>query len=275
MPSAARQRSLIIPREHGAWGILLVPLLTGACVGLFAGGNAWRLVPLSVAALSLFWLRTPVERCMGDAAIRVRIPGEVGIVRNAILVLSATSIGALIWLFWGGRNLDLFWIGSVAGAAFLVQAILRRNWRNARTAAQMIGAAGLTSTAPAAFYVATGHWNVTAWSLWAANFLFALNQIHYVQLRIQSAHIKSRSEKLLTGRAFLAGQLTLVAVLAWACALQLFRWYAALAFLPIFLRGFAWFAAKPRPLAIHSLGKRELAYASVFGVVLVWGIVVR
>jgi hypothetical protein len=183
MASAARQRSLIIPREHGAWGILLVPLLTGACVGLFAGGNGWRLVPLSVAALSLFWLRTPVESWMGGAPIRVRIPGEAGIVRNAVLVLSATSIGALVWLFWRGRNSDLFWIGSVAGGAFLVQAILRRNWRNPRTAAQMVGAAGLTSTAPAAFYVATRHWNATAWSLWAANFSFALNQIHYVQLR--------------------------------------------------------------------------------------------
>jgi 4-hydroxybenzoate polyprenyltransferase len=50
--------------------------------------------------------------------------------------------------------------------------------------AQMIGAAGLTSTAPAAYYAVTGHLSGTAWSLWACNFLFAINQIQFVQLRI-------------------------------------------------------------------------------------------
>ena len=56
-----RNRSLIIPREHGAWGILLVPLLTAASVGLLAGGGGGSLVPFILVALSLFWLRTPVE----------------------------------------------------------------------------------------------------------------------------------------------------------------------------------------------------------------------
>jgi hypothetical protein len=39
----------------------------------------------------------------------------------------------------------------------------------------MVGTAGLTSTAPAAYYVVTGHLDPLAWSLWAANFLFAKN----------------------------------------------------------------------------------------------------
>ena len=37
--TAVRHRSLVIPREHGAWGILLIPLVTGASVGLLAGGD--------------------------------------------------------------------------------------------------------------------------------------------------------------------------------------------------------------------------------------------
>jgi len=47
---------------------------------------------------------------------------------------------------------------------------------------------------------------------------------------------------------------------------------AALAFGPILVRGFAWFLANGRPLAIHALGKRELVYAGVFGALLVAGL---
>ena len=35
----ARLGSLIAPREHGAWGLLFVPLATGGSIGLLAGGN--------------------------------------------------------------------------------------------------------------------------------------------------------------------------------------------------------------------------------------------
>src|SRR4051812_3243656 len=116
MAAPARQRSLIVPREHGAWGILLVPLVTGASIGLLQGGSAAGLAPLSIAALALFWLRTPVESWSGTSVIRARAPQEIALVRNAVLVLGAVSLGALVWLFWSGRNRSLLWIGCAAGA---------------------------------------------------------------------------------------------------------------------------------------------------------------
>jgi YwiC-like protein len=271
MMSAGRRRSLIIPREHGAWGILLVPLVTGASVGLWAGGGARGLAPFSIVALALFWLRTPVESWIGSAPIRARTSDELRFVRNAALVLAIVSLSALIWLFWGGQNLALLGVGAAAGIAFLMQAILKRIWRRARTAAQMIGAAGLTSTAPAAYSIVTGHLDTTAWTLWVANLLFAINQIQFVQLRIHAAHTANRSEKLSAGRWFLIGQLILMALLAVACTGQYFRWYAAAAFLPVLFRGFAWFPARSEVLAIQALGKSELVYACAFGVVLVLG----
>ena len=272
---AGRQKSLIIPREHGAWGILLVPLVTGAITGLVAGGNAGSLAPLSIAALALFWLRTPLESWMGSTPIRARGPGEIRLVRNAVVLLAAVASVALVWLFWGGRNRILLGIGAAAAVAFLAQAGVRRIRGGARTAAQMIGAAGLTSTAPAAYCAVTGAWNETAWSLWAANLLFAVNQIHFVQLRIHAARAKTRTEKLREGRGFLAGQLALMVLLALACAFRWYPWPAAVAFLPILFRGFAWFVRKPQPLAIHALGKSELAYACTFGVLLLLGMGLR
>ncbi|MFN7998490.1 MAG: YwiC-like family protein [Bryobacteraceae bacterium] len=268
---SGRSRSLIVPREHGAWGILLIPLFTGASAGLLVDGDGKNLIALILVALALFWLRTPVEGWAGTVPVRARTPREFRLVRAVALLLVTIAISGLAWLLWNGQNLALIWIGCAAAIAFLVQLFVRRMWKNARTEAQMVGAAGLTSTAPAAYYVVTGHLNAIAWSLWAANLLFAINQIHYVQLRIQAARVASRREQLVAGSAFLAQQLVLIALIAFGCLVGVFPWYGATAFLPVLVRGFMWFADHPKPLAIHSLGKSELAYACLFGVLLVMG----
>ena len=62
-----RRRALILPREHGAWGILLVPLVTGAAVGLQAGGPFYPVLLFTTAVVALFWLRTPLESWFGTS----------------------------------------------------------------------------------------------------------------------------------------------------------------------------------------------------------------
>src|SRR5579885_850430 len=95
---ASRRRSLIVPREHGAWGILLVPLFTGALVGIRAGGAALDLAPFTLMALALFWMRTPVESWAGTTPIRARTAEEVELVRNSAFGLAAIAAGAAVWL---------------------------------------------------------------------------------------------------------------------------------------------------------------------------------
>ena len=251
--------------------MLFVPLITGAAVGLVNGGTGLPLVPLTVAVLALFWLRTPVESWMGAAPVRARSEREFELVRSAALILAAVAFASLAWLFWGGRHLALMWIGAASGAAFCGQAVVKQVGRNGRTAAQMIGAAGLTATAPAAYYVVSGRLNGIAWALWFANLAFAANQIQFVQLRIRAARAMTPAERLGAGWAFLMAQGALAIALAAACSAGYFGWFAAVAFAPVLARGFAWFVSDGQPLAIHTLGKRELAYAAVFGVLLVAG----
>ena len=64
----ARIRGLVVPREHGAWGLLLVPLFTGVVAGYAAEHRIWPLLIFTVASLSLFWLRTPVESLIGSSS---------------------------------------------------------------------------------------------------------------------------------------------------------------------------------------------------------------
>ena len=90
---------------------------------------------------------------------------------------------------------------------------LRSLGRKTRMMAQLVGAIGLTCTAPAAYYIGTGRLSERAFVLWAANWIFAGNQIHFVQLRIQSARASTFSQKFARGKIFFLAQLAFFASL--------------------------------------------------------------
>jgi YwiC-like protein len=265
----SRLRALVVPREHGAWGMLLVPLATGAAVGIMRGGQALPLLLFLLAAMSVFWLRTPLESWLGTTPLRAQTVVERRALLVFILCLSAVAALMFTALFWGGQNRALLPIGAVVMLAFMAQAALKKLSRNLRMAAQVVGAIGLTAAAPAACIVAAGRFDSVAAALWLANWLFAGDQIHFVQLRIHAARAQGAGEKLRRGRAFLAGQLCLAAVLIAAASSGVLPWLALLAFAPVLFRGIAWFLHSAQPLAVRRLGWSELAHALAFGVLLV------
>jgi hypothetical protein len=270
-----RLASLIAPREHGAWGLLFVPLAIGGAVGLFAGGNARPLAAVAIATLALFWLRTPVESWLGTGLLRTQSEWERRSVGITILILATVAASSLTVLFRESRNRELLLLGLIAVSAFIVQALLRRSGRRTRMLSQIAATLALTVTAPAAYYVVTGHLDRDAWVLWIANFLFAGNQIHYVQLRIHSMRISGWSRKLACGRSFLAGQLLMATVLGFAWRFALLPRLSALAFLPLLVRGMAWFFEGQKSIAVRRLGWTELAHGVIFGTVFVAGFLLR
>jgi hypothetical protein len=267
--STTRLRALVVPREHGAWGMLLVPLATGAATGLMRGGRALPLLIFLVAAIAAFWLRTPLESWLGTTPLRAQNAAERRTVLAFILPLSAVAALMFAALFWGGQNRALLPLGAVVVLAFMAQATLKKLSRRLRMAAQVIGAIGLTATAPAAYIVVTGRFDSVALALWLANWLFAGDQIHFVQLRIHTVKVEGMAGKLRRGRAFLAGQIALAVVLIVAASSRILPWLALLAFAPVLLRGIAWFLRSAQPLAVRRLGWSELGHALAFGALLV------
>ena len=267
--SGPRLRALVAPREHGAWGMLLVPLATGAAVGLMNGGEALPLAVFIIAAMSVFWLRTPVESWLGTTPLRAQSAAERRVVLLFMLAFSALAALMFAALFWGGRNRFLLPLGAAVALAFVVQAGLKKLGRKLRMPSQVAGAIGLTATAPAAYMVVTGRFDSVAAALWLANWLFAGDQIHFVQLRIHAARAQAAGEKLRHGRAFLAGQAGLAAALVLLAKFGLLPWLALLAFVPILLRGLAWFVRGSQPLAVRRLGWSELAQSLAFGALLI------
>src|SRR5580704_4499963 len=225
IPQRERRRALVVPREHGAWGMLLVPLVTGAAVGLLAGGRIAPVLLLTMATLTLFWLRTPVESWLGTSAVRVQTREELRLVCRVVLPLATVATVAVGALFWQGKNRELIWLGMIAGAAFVAQILLKKLGRTTRMAAEVVGALALTSTAPAAYCVATGRLDARAWELWLVNWLFAADQIHFVWVRIRGARAAGLTEKFRLGWSFVAGQTHLGGLLVLACR---FGWLPSL-----------------------------------------------
>jgi YwiC-like protein len=267
--SHARLRSLIVPREHGAWGMLLVPLATGAAVGLLAGGNISSLPLLVVATIAIFWLRTPLESWLGTSLLRAQSPEERSAVARIIFLLATVAGIPLAGLFWGGRNRELLLLGLVATLAFVVQGAAKKISRKTRMLAQIVGAVGLTSTAPAAYCVVAGHVSHSALLLWLSNWLFAVNQIQFVQLRIHSTRLVGMVEKLMSGRAFLITQSVVACMLCVAWRTGILSGFVLLAFVPALVRGIAWFVRAPSRLIVRRLGWTELAHAVTFGILFV------
>lgn len=264
-----RWRSLVVPREHGAWGMLLVPLVAGGVIGLEAGGNVASVLLLTVAVLALFWLRTPAESWLGTGVVRAQTPQERRHAAKFIVLLTSIAALSMTALLWQGRVRQLFLLAGLAAVAFAGQFYLKKLGRSTRMISELVGAIVLTATAPAAYCAATGRLDMRAWFLWLLNWMFAANQVHFVWLTIRGARASGWSEKLSVGWSFMAGQFLLAGVLILT---NHYGWLPALAlaaFVPALFRGCAWFAKRPQPIVLRRLGWTEMAHAIAFGVILI------
>jgi len=264
-----RRRALILPREHGAWGLLLVPMITGAGVAFHQASHIFPLILLLTAALALFWLRTPLESLLGTSAMRAQTLEESHTLRSIIVLLASIAAVTLAGLLWAGRNAGLWPLGAAVAAAFIAQAVLKKLGRLTPMLSEMVGTIGLTASAPAAYYVITGEFNATAWMLWLANILFAGDQIHYIQLRIHTAKIQGFRAKFANGWVFALGQALMTAIITLACLARLMPAIASLAFAPLLFRGWFYFVQEPTPLVVRRLGWSELKHATAFCVLLI------
>lgn len=268
--SAVRRWALVWPREHGAWGILLVSLLTGAAIGLSSAANLVPLLWLTLAALAAFCLRTPIENSLPRSPFRPRTQAEwrwVKAAASGYIVMGALA-GVMLWMDGAVR---LIWMPALAAVAFFaLQAVLKRFGRAWRMPAEILAAFGMTLAAAAGYMVAAGKTGNLAIGVWLLNGLFAANQILYVQLRIRETRDAGNSPSLRRKRIFLASEAVTAAAIIAGSLTGLLPGLALISFVPLLVRGCIWsFRTGQTPLRIHRLGKTELAQAIVFGLLLI------
>jgi hypothetical protein len=251
--------------------MLLVPLVTGAVLGRPTGDRIVLVLLLVVAALGVFCVRTPIEAWLGVSPWRAHNARERKAIIHSICIYTSVTLGALAFLLWQIRSSGLFLVGAAAATVFLGQAILKSRGRQTRVAAQLVGSIGLTATAAAAYYVASARWDATALVIWAANWVFATNQILYVQTRIRSTRAATPADRLSQGKWFILAEIVMILTLAFAWREGLLPALALLAFAPVLLRGLPWFFSSATRLQIRQLGVSELIHAIIFAALLVVG----
>lgn len=251
------KRNWRIPKEHGAWAMLYVPLLLGASA---AGAWSIRILWLAIAATAFLFAR--------EAALawwRARLPGrDPGNAFRMLLLYLALAAAAGLELILSERLWGLAPLGAVAAAlaAWHARQVARREERTVAT--ELVGIAGLTLTAPAAHYAALGRWETTGLWLWTASAAYFTSSIFYVKLRVLTAYPKEPREFARIRRWcwFYHAALALAAgllVASGAVPVLVLPAYA-----PILLRAF-WHLWRPAPrLVLKRIGVLEILYSAIF-----------
>lgn len=189
-----------MPREHGAWAMLLQPFL-GALLVLRS--LSWLLLPALACMLLVFLIREPLIVLARQKWIWRDPHAEALPARKMVLLYGGLLCAAGGWLLlvWP------MWIVAAFGfAASLMTALaVYMTIRNKQRAAwfQALSAAGLSSSCIVACLAVTG--NVPAWGWW----WWALHSAHYltgilvVHVRLE-ARIQARMKKPALSGAFLS-----------------------------------------------------------------------
>jgi hypothetical protein len=207
VPPAA---NTMLPREHGAWAMLLLPYLCGL---VLVGRWHWSVVPATAALLSVFLIRQPLvvlgrqhwvwTQTRPESAVAKRWLGALLLV----LLLTATALAGR----WGWPLLGLFAAGAFALTCLAVWMTLRNRQRSVWL--QAISAAGLTASALAASVSATGELRPWSWWLWglsAAHSTAAVLVVHH-RLELRIALKSATAEAPRFRRAAFAAQFVLLA----------------------------------------------------------------
>ena len=261
--------SLLVPREHGSWGLWLLPLISGAVVGYILDPHA-AAAPIfwfGLAAASAFLSYQPLEILLGFSLVKARSPRQQRTALLWIIVFTVAAVCSVLELLHLQRYLVLL-IGAAAAGCFGARSLLGRS-RRVRVLKQLIGALGLASTAAGAYYAATGRMDRTALLLWLASWLFAVGQIEYVQLRLRSAQLRSSRQKTRSSLPVTVFHVSVMGIAIMAGLANLVPLLLGLTFIPAVIRLAVWIIRPWRPLGVHILGISELLQGVLFNALLV------
>lgn len=247
MADASRMWPPPLPREHGAWAMLLTPVVAA----VIAHGPHWQGVTAVLGWVAAYCLRGPMELLLGGGPT-----GRAGMARGsrpaavrwlALMGLAALlPLGRTIWL----RPLTLVPLLVAAGMLAAVQRLSSRG-QTRSVWAGLLSVTGLMAGAPLYCLAAGGRISGDGWAVTLACFAFFAGSV----FRVKSVARERQSVPF----RHLSVALHLAAVLTAGLAVI---WLRAPALLPVALLPSAWWAlrcARVRgPIHLGRVGKSEV-----------------
>ena len=248
---------LKLPREHGAWAMLYVPLVSGLLV---ARAFPMRVLLFVLSATFLFIAR---ESSVVWWRAHRRGGSQVEALERLLiyLVLAGLSIAPLLFI---GR---LYLLAPLGAGALLLLAINAEQAarREDRTiSGEILAIAGLTMTAPAAHYVAVGELQTDAFWLWSLSALYFVSSVFYVKLRVNAINPRRQNERKRAWRRCASYHLFLLVALLLLLASDRLSFFAVAAFAPAITRASWSLGIRPGGLEVKRLGVLEIMYSFVF-----------
>lgn len=273
--SSRGDHQILMPREHGSWALWLLPLVSGGIVGYLSAPDtaAAPAFWFALVAVSAFLIHQPLESLLGVSVLRLRSLHEQRVAVFWVIGLTALGVLGMVELLRLHRAL-IFVFAAIALGSFLLSALFGRT-RSLRISKQHIGALGLTSAAAGAYYVTSGHISRAALLMWLGAWIFASCQIEYVQLRIRTANVRSRRNKITAGWKLCFLHLLLLGVVITLQAATQATPLFSLLFLPAVARLVFWMLRPARPLRLYLLGFSELFQSILFNALLTAAFLIR
>ncbi|MCS7026842.1 MAG: YwiC-like family protein [Bryobacteraceae bacterium] len=248
---------MLLPREHGAWGMLLIPF-AAAC--LLAGRWTSDLLVALLAVLVVFVLRQPLI-VVGRQRWVWRDPRpETELARRDLLWEIPLLAGCGLWLAVSLPLIPLLLLGGMAAGLTGIAVWMTLHNRQRSLWLQLASAFGLGSSALLVSLVSTHQFETWAWWLWIFCSLHSLSGVLTVHARLdqmasaRNPRLQEQARRMRWGAAAAAlAQLALGAAVAGA------NWPYAIPFVFSGLLHLVelWRIHKPEPL--KRVGFRALA----------------
>ncbi len=259
---------MIFPKEHGSWAILLVPFLIGAKIG---GGFDIKTVLFLVSVLSIFLAYQPALML---AKSRLKISSEnVKDALNSLFIFAPFGIFSSIILIFYFKLYGLLLFGFIGLVAFFVQLYLARLNLDKTQGGQLFAMSMLVMTAPSAYYVCKGEFNLIMLQLYFLNLIFFGSGIVYVRMKIAALAAKrdkfTLAEKLFIGRYNIAYHIAILLLIGALFVHGSIGFLIFLAFLPIIVHSIMGTFMLERKVKFKRLGWIETIYSILFAIMMI------
>ena len=265
----------MIPKEHGGWAMLLIPYVIGLGVAerigleslLFLAGILLVFLasePLSVLVKSL---RGKGPNNRRDSALRWLL----------IYLFLAGLVSVTVILLYGRWWLILF--GVLGLTSLGLQGFVESRRMDRTITGELVGALGLSLSAPGVYYVTLGDLGQIAFLLWLLSSLHSMGSVLYVNLRLRHHIARGKCtglrDRLALSKNTIVFLVILVAVLVGLGYLGHVPLLALAAFIPLVYKAVrAIYRASPS-FSFKRVGLLELASSAVFAAVLIMSYVAR
>jgi hypothetical protein len=254
-----------LPREHGAWAMLVVPWIVGCGI---ARALTLRAGLVLLGALALFLAQHRLTECYRGWRRSGRAGGGGSLVFLTVLGLAAAAPALAAMPPSVVAALSLAALAATAGSLLLVDARLDH-----ALPGQALAAVSLALTAPTAFLASGGAGARAALGLWLVNAAFFLWAVGYVNLQIEArgrrAPLARPADRVRFAARVIAVDVALALVAVVALRLADLSPRGMLAFAPAAVQAIAGIATLHRPAPLKRVGIAMLVHALAFAGLLI------